>query len=332
MGLVPKMLADLFRSAASNKPLAKRVIPLAVSLCFVGWVYAQADFETLIGTLSRASFLGILLLLAAYSLGQIISTFKWRVFLEQADLKRPVSVTLSSYFMGMFVNTFGLGTVGGDLARAMLIKPGAGKRAAAIATVVADRVHGLAVIIAIGIFATLFAHPPQLGVPVELLATVLLVALISGWLLGPTILLRIFPEQHRFGELARVISSAFPRATSPFLKATAISICFHTLQIAMHGLIARELGAEIPWAYLFVVIPLVNIISSLPISIMNGVGVREAMYLLVFTPIGLPQETSIAFGAVWVGTVTVTSAVGGFIGSYFMGEAHSTAMMEASNA
>jgi hypothetical protein len=77
---------------------------------------------------------------------------------------------------------------------------------------------------------------------------------------------------------------------------------------------ASALGAEIPLATLFVVIPLVNIASSLPIS-WNGLGVRENSYMFFLTaaPALVTKEQAAAFGALWLLAVTVTSAIGGIV-------------------
>jgi hypothetical protein len=77
---------------------------------------------------------------------------------------------------------------------------------------------------------------------------------------------------------------------------------------------ASAVHAEIPIATLFVVIPLVNIASSLPIS-WNGLGVRENsyMYFLTAAPALVSPEQAAAFGALWLLAVTVSSAVGGIV-------------------
>ena len=89
---------------------------------------------------------------------------------------------------------------------------------------------------------------------------------------------------------------------------------FHIVQISLHAAMARGVGATIPWATLFIVIPLVNIASSLPIS-WNGLGVREKSYTYFLTaaPAIVTNEQAIAFGALWLMAMTVTSAIGGIV-------------------
>ena len=70
------------------------------------------------------------------------------------------------------------------------------------------------------------------------------------------------------------------------------------------------IGVDIPWAYLFVTIPFVNILSTLPVS-WNGVGVRENLYVAFLAPAVLSEEQAITLGALWIISVTICSAVGG---------------------
>jgi uncharacterized membrane protein len=80
---------------------------------------------------------------------------------------------------------------------------------------------------------------------------------------------------------------------------------------------AAGVGATIPITLLFVIIPMVNIASSLPIS-WNGLGVRETSYMFFLStaPVVLSPEQATAFGAIWLLAVTTTSVVGGFIAMF----------------
>jgi len=69
-------------------------------------------------------------------------------------------------------------------------------------------------------------------------------------------------------------------------------------------------GIQISWAYLFIIIPFVSILTTLPIS-WNGLGVRENAYVFFLAPLILTAEQAIAFGAMWLLAVTVASVLGG---------------------
>jgi len=74
------------------------------------------------------------------------------------------------------------------------------------------------------------------------------------------------------------------------------------------------MGISIPFTTLLLVIPFVNIVCSLPIS-WNGLGVREKAYtyFLATAPAIVSYEQAVAFGAIWLLAVTVSSALGGIV-------------------
>jgi glycosyltransferase 2 family protein len=143
---------------------------------------------------------------------------------------------------------------------------------------------------------------------------ILIVGFISAWILGPTLLKRIpYLRNSKLAGKLNNVAEMVPRKNRVLVLITAISVIFHSLQISMHALMAYGVGASIPWGTLFVVIPFVNIASSLPIS-WNGLGVREKSYEFFLTPLLLlSREQALAFGGVWLLAVTVCSAVGGIV-------------------
>ena len=75
---------------------------------------------------------------------------------------------------------------------------------------------------------------------------------------------------------------------------------------------AAGFGSHIPWHVLLVTIPVVNILSTLPIS-WNGLGMRENGYVFFLAPLILSREEAVAFGAMWLFAMTVSSAIGGLV-------------------
>lgn len=297
--------------SSSRKRHIKLLIRVAISCGLLVLVYRKVNLDVFVATLSKVSPLNGLSIILIYTLGQVLSARKWMVFVESAGMKRTFPEILRAYFFGMFINAFGLGTVGGDMARALAIHPEPGKRAASIATTIADRVQGLAVLLTIASVAVLFEQPPVLGAKALPIGILSILALTTGWILGPKLLIKLFPDGHRFGNAAIAVARAFPKDAASFWMAALISVCFHLLQIFLHVYIADLLNLGLSTGYIFATVPLVNIAASLPFSI-NGLGVRESMYVLLFTPAGVGHDAAVSMGAIWIVAVSINSLVGGF--------------------
>lgn len=293
----------------------KTLIKVLITIVMVTIVALSISFEKLMVTLGQITPVTALIVIVGYTIGQLISSVKWWTIARSGGIDVPYSAALKAYFIGMFVNCFGsgLGTVGGDVARGILISNGLPKKTEGIAAVVADRIHGLTVLSIIALVTSQLFRSDRVPGWLLLSLLVLIAGFITAWILGPAVLTRL-PASSRFTPKLRQVAAIFPREVGVVFFITALSVIFHCTQILLHAVMAHAVGAQIPLATLFVVIPLVNIASSLPIS-WNGLGVRENSYIYFLTaaPALVSAEQAAAFGALWLVAVTVTSAIGGIV-------------------
>lgn len=270
------------------------------------------DFPKLQETILKISPLAAAAVVMGYVVGQILSSFKWWTIARAGGIQVPYTSALKAYFVGMFVNCFGLGTLGGDLARGILLAEGKPVKTRAVASVVADRAHGLAVLSFIGLMCVSIAGRYTMDIIYVYLLIGVSSSIVLGWFLGPRILKAIVKPEHPWRQKVESLVAVFPHDPKTIFFITLVSVLFHCVQISLHQLMASALGIYIPWTYLFVVIPFVNILASLPIS-WNGLGVRENAYVFFLVPALLTQEQAVAFGTMWLLAVTVSSAIGGVI-------------------
>jgi uncharacterized membrane protein YbhN (UPF0104 family) len=291
----------------------KKLVKLLVSLGLVVLVCWQVDFQEFTNNLRLISFETILVTSLLYVAGQVVSSIKWRIFLSKTTIRKSLWNLISVYFLGMFVNTFGLGTVGGDMARALLLKPDKDRRLAAFSSVIADRVHGLLVLVIIGAGATLIVQPNLFDIPLtilNILASVGIFCAVFSWFYLSQILVFLSNFSQKLKDFTIGITSTFKLSHLDLLKATVLSVSMHVLHICMYYLLAKSLAVEIPFAYLCVVIPIVNVASSLPISI-NGIGVRESLLIFLFSEVQVAPETAALTGVLFTLIVTIVSGLGG---------------------
>jgi uncharacterized membrane protein YbhN (UPF0104 family) len=75
-------------------------------------------------------------------------------------------------------------------------------------------------------------------------------------------------------------------------------------------LIALSIGLEAPFHLFLVFIPLVNLSVAIPLTI-NGVGLRESMYFLLFSELGVPVEAAVTLSVLNLVMVAMTALPGG---------------------
>jgi len=284
------------------------ILKLLLSGAMLWLVLRSTRTDQLFETLSKVSIMSAALLTLGYVMGQCLSTLKWWVILKTGGLKVSVARTFRAYFIGMFVNCFGFGTIGGDVSRALIVSAGTQNKAEALSSVLADRLHGLSVLGLIGLIATIVWGGAHGFTPVLI---ALCIAVPLGWVFAPRIVPKLLPEG---AFKAKVIAALLmlPQRPLPLMIITVISLVFHTTQMALHLYMAHLYGALIPIGKLLTSVPFVNIASTLPIS-WNGLGVREQAYKFFLVPDILSIDQAVGFGALWLVAVTASSAIGGLV-------------------
>ena len=75
---------------------------------------------------------------------------------------------------------------------------------------------------------------------------------------------------------------------------------------------ANALDQHVPVAALAVFVPLISLAGMLPISV-NGLGIREALYLLLFGRIGVPADAAVSMAFLYFAVTLVASLPGGVV-------------------
>lgn len=276
-------------------------------------IFRKVDVAELKATLLSIPLWTAAVVILGYTLGQVLGSTKWWLIARSGGIHVPWLKAQRASFIGMFVNCFGLGMVGGDAARGFLIAQGLPRKTEGLASVVADRIHGLIVLSLIGIASSVFFVGTDRTQQFSLVLVGIFTALVLCWIGSPALLRLVAPiASAKISKKLHDATAMFPRSLPVLATISIVSLVFHLLQISLHVAMAKGLGADVPLSLLLIVVPLANIASNLPIS-WNGLGVREHSYTFFLTPLFLSREQALAFGALWILAVTVGSAIGGLV-------------------
>lgn len=257
---------------------------LAFTLAAFWFVSRHIDFSQLGAIMAAQRGAGLaeaaLLIFVQITLG----TLRWRLVL--AALSRTGKHALSAaeafriYYISVFFNNCLPGTVGGDVVRVWLAKSDRIPLATSIHSVIIDRLIALlALILLVG--ATL----PWLGIAAGFslnaayMLPLLIAAIAAGWWCLDCAARALAAYQHippvrwlaHFTDCLRALGS-YPTTSAISLFYAILS---HVSFCLCGYVLARSLGVEIPVWQCIALIPLVMLVTTLPISI-GGWGVREA--------------------------------------------------------
>jgi hypothetical protein len=79
--------------------------------------------------------------------------------------------------------------------------------------------------------------------------------------------------------------------------------------IATVGFLSLSLGTGAPFGAMVAFVPVVAMAQVVPISL-SGLGIREGMFVLLLTPLGVSNGHAIGLGLAWYATMLLVSLPG----------------------
>jgi len=311
--------ASLPTARASGR-LVKPLVSIGLYIfIFVYWVDVADLVRQLRATRLEYVLVGILL----YCLGQMISAYKWYLLLEPVRLVVSYGRAVAIYFIGMFFNIFLPTIVGGDAVKAIVLSRETGAAGRATMSVFMERNVGLLALLTIAAIAVWYAPPLRLlGLSLPMLVLVLLAAYVAANLVlasprayaAVDAIVAFTPlggMRHRASSLYDGLVP-YRHHVGLLAIATALSFLFQAIVIGVVFLNARALGQSFSISALAVFVPLISLASMVPVTV-NGLGVREALYVLLFGQLGASRDVAVSLALLYLAVTFVASLPGGII-------------------
>ncbi len=294
-----------------------------MTLALYALVFYKIDVRALGARLQTAHLGWVGLGVLVYAAGQWLSALKWQLMMRPVRLAVPYLRMVAFYFIGMFFNIFLPTIVGGDAVKAILLARETGAPARATMSVFMERNTGLLALLTIATIAAWFAPPVEvLGLSLFVLTLVLFGGFIAANLvLADRRAYRLVDYVIGMTPLSRMRSraSSLYEAIVPYRSdvpivalGVALSFVFQVVVILVVFLNAKALDQSVPVAALAVFVPLISLAGMLPVSV-NGLGIREALYLLLFGRIGVPPDVAVSMAVLYFAVTFVASLPGGIV-------------------
>ncbi len=262
----------------------------------------------------------------------------WLLRVNRLDISRMDALRYT--WIGLFCNNFVPGQTGGDLIKAIYVmKRCSGDRVAALMSVIVDRIMGLGSIALLAGLAVLFS----LGEDNPNREDFFTLALAIWSVLGLVICLGVVAFSRRIRRLIRLstLLRMLPGKFSHLLERVDQAVFFyrshllgmvmwllagmgnHVFSVLSYYFVGQALGVGMELADYFVLMPVILIVSAVPIA-PNGWGVGEAMFGYLFGKFGtvhlvhaqaesIMRTRGVALSVLYRIHLTLWSLVGGLI-------------------
>jgi len=294
------------------------ILRTVVSLFFITLLYFsfQGEMGQMVQVLKAIQphyfLLGLLLHLLVMGM---ISTRLKLVFNAQG-LRLPLTETLRLSFLGIFFNNFLPTAAGGDVPKAYYAYKKTQKKMVSFACVLGDRLVGLFALISMALIG-IFILWTELTVPIKIAVTGLfLMALFGISFLVSERMSHLFSfilkPLMRFGakrilKMQQVLQTMNKNRKCLF-QAFTVSIIGHTFSVLSMFVLILGLSLQESFIRLFVILPLVIVLSMLPS--LNGLGIRESAFVF-FLGGSMGKSGALALAILWLVFLGIDSLIGG---------------------
>jgi uncharacterized protein (TIRG00374 family) len=264
------------------------LLKVAFPLAIIVWLVSTIDRQQLAQLQQRPKDWGRLTAAFVICLTAVCITFvRWFLLVRALHMRFTVRDAFRLGFLGYLLNFVSIGSIGGDLFKAIFIaRDQPGRRTEAIATVMVDRVIGFYALLLVVSLAILTTAPPSTPVMNTLCKSALAVtaiatlgigvAMLPGFTNGPLAeMLGSIPKIGRI--LAQLISAVRMYRGRPFVMAEilGLAMCVHCLLCISLYLVSTSLAPTAPsLGEHFIVIPLSMVAGGLPFT-PAGLGTFE---------------------------------------------------------
>lgn len=262
-------------------------------------------------------------LLVVITIAQVaIGVVRWWRLLARLGERTSYVALFGDVLVGLAYNIFLPTTVGGDVVRAWRASHRMTESHRAWSTSIFERIAGLLAMAATGALAALFAVGTVVAVPPAIRWLALGVAV--------TLLAIFFAASAPFRLLVRLLERRLPAAatrdlrgivddlagplarTGPRVEALAWSLVYQALGIAFVVVGARALGAPGHEGAIVVGVPLVHVLSMIPVTL-GGHGLREGLFVGILGQLGVESDVALGLAAQWLASSVLFAIAGALV-------------------
>lgn len=295
------------------------LIKVLVTSALVYWLYVQMETGTTLDVVTGIEPSLLLFVICLHCMVFVLSALRWWLLLSTANVSLPFSRALPSYYLGVFLNNFLPTSMGGDVARIVHLRLRGLSTKALIGSSLVDRIIGLTVVIMIGACAIIVSPMIPLNPDmVTVLAFIAFAALLSPLLLMTPYAVELvnrFTKKYHGTRLRLAIleivslCQSYRRARPVLLAAYGITVLMQCIIVFIYFLLGNGIGVNIPLLAYFTIIPLVFVVTSLPISI-GGLGVREGALVGMLVAAGANNQLAISLSILYLIVLWIASLPG----------------------
>jgi uncharacterized protein (TIRG00374 family) len=299
-----------------------RAAKIALAATLFAMLLAHVGYRPIARVFGQLDWWWLPVLLGVRVIALFLQSQRWRLFLASHDIRTSSGQLFKSYWIARFFGSFSPGQIGGDAYRVLYGVGPSAKRTLVAGSVLIERVSGMIGLMGVvaGVGYLHFDVVKAAGLqflPIAAMigaGALLMLAIIRAparWGLAAA---RALPGSRIGSTVSGVFRAFIVHVDRPATLAIGVllGMVFYFV-LGCEALLAfHALGVEVDPALVWLVVPTIALLSSVPITI-NGWGTTEAASFLLYTQLGVSGPAALSIALLTRVSSTLMTACGGLI-------------------
>ncbi|WP_281826344.1 lysylphosphatidylglycerol synthase transmembrane domain-containing protein [Jannaschia rubra] len=291
-----------------------RSLKIAICAGLLLWIVMSADLAAVWAVMSKADPLLLVLAVAMQVLGAAIVALRWQRLLAVRGVTPGFRYLWTSTVSAFFFRQFLPSVVGGDAIRSYdAWRAGATPGFTALSLVV-DRLFGLLTLIGFAAVAAVSMRRVVEGLPGLWLTTGIALAIVGGGLALLMLPGQIPLPARSPARLRRIVEGmrAFDGARGIVGPCLGLSILLQVNVVTFYWVLSQALGLGVPYGAFYAIVPIAIFAMMAPFTI-NGIGVREVVFIFLLGLWGVDESMALAFAWTEFAVILAAGLIGGAV-------------------
>lgn len=319
----PELTVDAPPKSAKPRNKLMTLVKVVASLGLITWIVSTANLSDVFEALKAVDVKWLVFAVALQFVGAGILSFRWKGLLDVQGVSPGWPYLYKSTLVANFFRQFLPSIIGGDVIRGHDAWKAGAPWPVALMSLLLDRLLGLLALALLAMVAVLFSDELSEKLPSLrwwLAAAFVGLSLVLSFLLLPR---RAGAAQISIpsfvpGKVAAKLSSIGEAMTmykgNPLglWRGLGLSVLLQANVVTFYWALSQALGLEIDYTSWFVIAPIAIFVMMIPLSI-NGIGVREAIFIFLLSQWGVENSTALALAWLEYGIFLLFGLVGGLV-------------------
>ena len=299
------------------------LLKATVSIALIWYLLSKTELSEVFEALKSATLLWLILAFSLLYVGKFLTAYRWQLLLNAQGIHIPLRTLIASIFVGQFFNSFLPTTVGGDAMRVYDTAAQSKEATKSITSVFVDRLIGVLALAMLAVVGVAYGYLQGQDVSYFVWLAIGVFALcLVGFVIifnqPAAVRVEGTVRALNFSRLADKIRETYQALNMVkgnnrvLVNAFLLSIALQINVVFFYYFTGRSINLGVPVLYFFIIVPVALVILLVPFSI-NGIGIREGIFVFLLTGLMVPPQLAIAFSLLSFGLTLTQGLLGGII-------------------